>query len=190
MPINPSEIGAYYVWLIRRGNAAFVVDTGFNPTSASKGGRRILHPPDESLRRLGVDPATVETLIVTHLHYDHIGNSDLFPLATFHIQDKEMMFATGRYMRHSFFRDMYEVEDVVDFVRKDLRRSCDLPRRRCGQSFRHHGSSCLRPHPRRSVYAGVDTLRMVGAGVRCMSLHLSAGAGAGLSDCFRSRRID
>ena len=115
---EPVRDMAYYVWLIRRGNTAFVVDTGFNPTSGAKRGRRILHPLDESLRRLGVDPATAETLIVTHLHYDHIGNSDMFPLAVLHIQDKEMMFATGRSMRHSFFRDMYEVEDVVDFVRK------------------------------------------------------------------------
>lgn len=108
---------AYYIWLIRRGKQAFVVDTGFNPASGAKRGRRILHPPGESLRLLGVDPSIVEILIVTHLHYDHIGNSDLFPLATLHIQDKEMAFATGRYMRHSFFRDMYEVDDVIGFLR-------------------------------------------------------------------------
>ena len=28
-----------------------------------------------------------------------------------------MAFATGLYMRHAFFRDMYEVEDVTGFVR-------------------------------------------------------------------------
>ena len=34
-----------------------------------------------------------------------------------HIQEKEVSFATGRFMRHHFFKDMFEVEDIVDFVR-------------------------------------------------------------------------
>ena len=55
---------------------------------------------------------------MTHLHYDHIGNADLFPSATLHVQDKEVAFATGRHMRHAFFRNMYEVDDVVGFVRE------------------------------------------------------------------------
>ncbi len=108
---------AYYIWLIRRGAEAIVVDTGFNPVAGSKRGRRLLRSPAEPLRQLGADPQMVRTLIVTHLHYDHIGNSDLFPSATFYLQDREMAFATGRNMRHAFFRDMYEVEDVTRLVR-------------------------------------------------------------------------
>ena len=40
----------------------------------------------------------MQNVIVTHLHYDHIGNFDLFPAATFHLQEREMYFATGRHM--------------------------------------------------------------------------------------------
>ena len=36
--------------------------------------------------------------MITHLHYDHVGNFDLFPAATLHLQDLEMRYATGRYM--------------------------------------------------------------------------------------------
>ena len=108
---------AYYIWLIRAGSEVIVVDTGFNAASGQRRGRRLLQSPVEPLAQLGVDAASVRTVIVTHLHYDHIGNSDLFPNATFHIQDKEVAFATGRYMRHAFFRDMYEIEDVTGFVR-------------------------------------------------------------------------
>lgn len=108
---------AYYVWLIRSGDTAIVVDTGFNATSGAKRGRRVLRSPADGLRALGVDPQAVRTLIVTHLHYDHIGNAGLFPRAVLHVQDKEVAFATGRHMRHAFFRDMYEVDDVVGFVR-------------------------------------------------------------------------
>ena len=108
---------AYYVWLIRRGDVAIVVDTGFNAASGAKRGRRLLRSPADGLRALGVDVEAVRTLVVTHLHYDHMGNADLFPGATFHVQDQEVAFATGRYMRHAFFRDMYELGDVTGFIR-------------------------------------------------------------------------
>ncbi len=108
---------AYYVWLVRCGGTVVVVDCGFNAESGAKRGRRLLRSPADGLRALGVDPDAVGTLIVTHLHYDHIGNAGLFPQAVLHVQDEEVAFATGRHMRHAFFRDMYEVDDVVGFVR-------------------------------------------------------------------------
>ena len=40
--------------------------------------RTMLCPPVEALRRIGVDAAAVSQLIVTHAHYDHIGNLPLF----------------------------------------------------------------------------------------------------------------
>ena len=70
---------AHYVWLIRRGEIAIAVDTGFNARSGAKRGRRLLRSPADGLRALGVAPETVATLIVTQLHCDHIGNAELFP---------------------------------------------------------------------------------------------------------------
>ena len=40
-----------------------------------------------------------------------------FPQAQFHIQDEEMRYVTGRYMRHARFAHSMEVEDVVGMVR-------------------------------------------------------------------------
>ena len=67
---------------------------------------------------LGCDAASVKDVVITHLHYDHVGNFDLFPAATLHLQDLEMRYATGRYMGHECFRGAYEVEDVVGMVRR------------------------------------------------------------------------
>ncbi|HEV2335888.1 MAG TPA: MBL fold metallo-hydrolase [Stellaceae bacterium] len=36
---------------------------------------------------IGVDPAAVGDVIISHMHYDHAGNNDLFPNATFHLQE-------------------------------------------------------------------------------------------------------
>ena len=60
-----------------------------------------------SLQRqvLGQSPVTYE--------YDHAGNLDAFPNAMFHLQDREMAFATGKHMCQHCIRVPYEVEDVV-----------------------------------------------------------------------------
>ena len=108
----------YFVWLIRGGGREIVVDTGFSAAMATKRGRDHLRCPAEGLRMLGCDARTVPEVVITHLHYDHVGNFDLFPSAMLHLQDLEMRYATGRYMGHECFRGAYEVEDVVGMVRR------------------------------------------------------------------------
>lgn len=108
----------YFVWAIVGQSGAIVVDTGFDEAMARKRNRTLLKPVAEGLKAVGVAPETVETVIVTHLHYDHAGNYDLFPRARYHLQDCEMAYATGRCMCHAALRLPFEVEDVVAMVRK------------------------------------------------------------------------
>jgi glyoxylase-like metal-dependent hydrolase (beta-lactamase superfamily II) len=117
---DPHEAGArmdYFVWLARSASRTFVIDTGFNAAAAQKRKREFLRSPAEGLRLLGVDAAAVDHVILTHLHYDHVGNFDLFPKARFHLQDRELSYATGRYMATEFFSYAYEVDEVVAMVR-------------------------------------------------------------------------
>ncbi|MDU6670523.1 MAG: N-acyl homoserine lactonase family protein, partial [Bradyrhizobium sp.] len=107
----------YFVWLIRSPERSVLVDMGFNRNVAAKRGRRFIRCPGDGLRALSVDPAEIEDVIVTHLHYDHVGNYALFPKARFHLQDREMAFATGRMMRHRCLCMAYEPEDVCAIVR-------------------------------------------------------------------------
>jgi glyoxylase-like metal-dependent hydrolase (beta-lactamase superfamily II) len=108
----------YFVWLIRGAGREVLVDTGFSRAMAEKRGRQHLRCPAESLRLLGADAARLRDVVITHLHYDHVGNFELFPAATFHLQDREMSYATGRHMGSECFRGAFEVEDVVGMVRR------------------------------------------------------------------------
>lgn len=108
----------YFVWLVRGEGRDLVVDTGFNAATAARRQRELLRPVDQALALLGTDAAAVRDVVITHLHYDHVGNFDLFPEATFHVQDLEVQYATGRHMAHDALRHAFDVEDVVGMVRK------------------------------------------------------------------------
>ena len=108
----------YFVWLVRGGGVELVVDTGFSAAMARKRGREHLRCPSQALRLMDVDPAKVRDVVISHLHYDHVGNFELFPAATLHLQELEMRYATGRYMCSECFRGAFEAEDVVGVVRR------------------------------------------------------------------------
>jgi glyoxylase-like metal-dependent hydrolase (beta-lactamase superfamily II) len=107
----------YFVWLVRGEGRDLVVDTGFNAAAAARRQRQLVRPVEQALSLMGVETGDVRDVVITHLHYDHVGNFDLFPGATFHLQDLEMQFATGRCMCHEPMRHAFDVEDVVGMVR-------------------------------------------------------------------------
>ena len=92
---------AYFVWAIVGPGRTFVVDTGFDRAMANARGRTIVTPVEEGLETIGIRADAVKDVIVTHLHYDHCGNHDLFPNARYHLQDAEAAYATGRLMSHA-----------------------------------------------------------------------------------------
>lgn len=108
----------YYVWLARRDQEVFLIDTGFDQAAAQARGRQLLAAPADVIRQLGVEPSSIEHIILTHLHYDHAGTLDAFPAATFHLQDAEASYATGRSMCHAMLRHPYDAENIVTYVRK------------------------------------------------------------------------
>jgi glyoxylase-like metal-dependent hydrolase (beta-lactamase superfamily II) len=117
---DPHEAGAdldYYIWVARQPSRVFVIDTGFGAQQATLRKRTLHRLPAAGLGLLGIDAATVEDVILTHLHYDHAGTLDAFPRARFHAQDAEMAFATGRCMCEPSQQHAYHVEDVVALVR-------------------------------------------------------------------------
>jgi glyoxylase-like metal-dependent hydrolase (beta-lactamase superfamily II) len=107
----------YFVWLIRNEERLVLVDTGFDAAMAAKRGRRLLRAPREGLGLLGVNAQDVRSVIITHLHNDHVGTFFDFPNAAFNLQDREMRHVTGRHMRHEYLRRPYEADHVAGMVR-------------------------------------------------------------------------
>lgn len=108
----------YFVWLVRGEGREVLVDTGFSRAVAAKRGRDHLRCPAQGLQLLGSDASRIRDVVITHLHYDHVGNFELFPSAMFHLQEREIRYATGRYMCSDCFRGAFDVEDVVGVVRR------------------------------------------------------------------------
>lgn len=108
----------YFIWALRNeAGRIIVVDMGFEEKEAKKRGRNLLRTPAEALAAIGIEASEVEDLVISHMHYDHCGNAHEFPKATFHVQEREMAFATGRHMKHRTFRDIFAVDYVVDLIR-------------------------------------------------------------------------
>ena len=106
----------YFVWAVVGKSRTWVVDTGFEQADADARGRSLLRSVSEALATVGVDAAKVEDVIVTHLHYDHIGGLSQFPNARLHLQDSEMAYATGRHMTQKAISHAFTADHIASMV--------------------------------------------------------------------------
>lgn len=102
----------YFLWVARNSERTVVIDCGFNEYSGARRNRTMLCPPVGALRQVGVDAAEVSQLIVTHAHYDHIGNLLSFPAARIVVADREFVFWTSRLSRKPLFMTSAEEADL------------------------------------------------------------------------------
>ncbi len=89
----------FYLWCLKGKDSAVLVDTGMTGDHAEEfctakcyGGEKYV---EDRLKKIGVDPADIKTIIITHLHGDHFGAYKLYPNATFYIQKRDIEFFTG-----------------------------------------------------------------------------------------------
>jgi glyoxylase-like metal-dependent hydrolase (beta-lactamase superfamily II) len=144
----------YFLWAAISPERTFVIDAGFTAETALKRKRTFLRCPVDALSLLGIDADRVKDVILTHLHYDHVGNFHRFPAARFHLQEPEMQFATGRYMRYPHLARSFEPEDVVGMVRLNF----------AGRVNFHNGPAELAPgitlHPTGGHSNGLQFVRV------------------------------
>lgn len=111
MPID------FFIWVIRNANRTIVVDCGFDHKEAAARGRAITQTPAEALKHCGVEADALETMIVSHLHFDHAGTLYDYPNARFHLQEAEMAYATGPCMCEGFLKAPFTVDHVCEMVK-------------------------------------------------------------------------
>ena len=103
----------YFFYVLRSGAETLVVDSGFHPEVGRRRGRTCLTEPREALERLGIDGSAIDRVIVTHLHYDHIGNLDAFPHAELLVPARELEFWTGDVARNVQFWAHVEESEIA-----------------------------------------------------------------------------
>ena len=113
-PDAPQQMD-YYFWLIRNESRTVLVDCGFDRVRGAAKGRYQEVAPLELLATMGVRPAAVDHIVISHMHYDHIGNLEAFPNATVTVARAEYDFWGGPLGQHAVLQSMvlpYELEVV------------------------------------------------------------------------------
>lgn len=87
----------YYIWAVKGDNGdVTLVDTGVGVTLADERKLRGYVSPVDAVKRIGVDGSNVTKVVITHMHWDHVGGMEMFPQAfpkaTFYVQKREYEF--------------------------------------------------------------------------------------------------
>ena len=79
LPITALRSGRGALYFVDTGEGVFLVDTGTNADKVSA-----------SMAALGIDPADVKWILLTHADYDHVDALPLFPNAEIHMGEAEL----------------------------------------------------------------------------------------------------
>jgi glyoxylase-like metal-dependent hydrolase (beta-lactamase superfamily II) len=102
----------YFFWIVRNHARTIVVDTGFSPAGGAKRKRTLLADVPALLGRFGADPRTDPTVVLTHAHYDHAGNLNLFPRSRVVMSRKEFDFWSGAHGGKPLFSHSVEADEL------------------------------------------------------------------------------
>ena len=83
LPLMVPAVFPILVFCLEEGKRRILIDTGAPDPALLR----------HALTQAGVQPSDIDTVILTHLHFDHCANTELFPTARFILQRKEWEFA-------------------------------------------------------------------------------------------------
>jgi glyoxylase-like metal-dependent hydrolase (beta-lactamase superfamily II) len=111
----------YRLWILRGGDRTVLVDTGPPLPEARRRGITDIRGVDEALRGAGVEAAEIDTVVLTHLHWDHASNISAFPAATFVAQKAEVEFFENPIRELSCFDRFYSDQAELSALLKSGR---------------------------------------------------------------------
>lgn len=103
----------YRLWVLSSGDRTIIVDTGPPMAEARKRGITDVHSVQQVLGQAGIDPSDIDTILLTHLHWDHASNASAFPAATFIAQKAEVDFFHNPIRERSCFARFYSDDDAM-----------------------------------------------------------------------------
>ncbi len=166
-----------FTYTLLKGNGrCILIDTGTNGNDPvtqqyhERDGLKNWQGPEHVLAKVGVKPEDVDTVLITHAHYDHMDNLSAFPNAHFYIQEREIMgwvWAMTREKRFRMPNIALKPQNILDALRlcdegrmhlvdgemKNILPDIDLIPAFDGHTF---GSQII------AVHNGDDTLAFVG----------------------------
>ncbi|GAA4903155.1 N-acyl homoserine lactonase family protein [Streptomonospora salina] len=111
----------YYVWLVVSGDRTVLVDAGFTAeTARARGERHYLRSPMETIAALGSDADRVSHVVLSHLHYDHVGHVADFPAASVVLQEAELAFWTSRHAGRGEHARLADPAAIASLVRENF----------------------------------------------------------------------
>src|SRR5262249_26035859 len=107
------------IWLLKGSNGRnILVDSGCYHENVVKGkGIQHLIKASEAVAKLGLSPADITDVIITHMHWDHADGMDLFAKAQIWIQKDEYGYYTGAAWQAGGKHGGIEPDDVMTIVR-------------------------------------------------------------------------
>lgn len=168
----------YYIWAIKSKEGEFiVVDTGCGTALANERKLKNFVNPVDVLTRIGANANNIRKVIITHMHFDHVGGMEMFPKAfpkaTFYVQKKEYDF----WAKHPFAKRPpfhHVADDLANKLTADLEGTDRL----------------VLLHGDQKIIPGIELLFTPGhtIGLQSVSVNTAKGTAIVASDCLHSHR--
>ena len=113
---------AMIFWVIQGGGRTILFDSGRHRQKwIEEYGLSDFLSPDQAAKQAGIEPDSVTDIIISHAHWDHMDEIDLFPKATIWIQKAEYEYYSGAAWQPGGKHGGIEPEDVLELVRRNER---------------------------------------------------------------------